>query len=133
MQAFEYASPTTLQEALGLLGSKWGETDVLAGGTDLVSMMKEYLATPKRVVNIKGVKELGGIQSSKTGRHEVFNLGSSVGYSVKQVVDSVGQLAGQPVPHVFGARRPGDSPVGRGQGKEARGSEVVQGGHYRYR
>src|SRR5436853_7218793 len=67
MQAFEYASPTTLQEALGLLGKSWGDTDVLAGGTDLISLMKEYLATPKRLVNIKGIKELGGIQNSKTG------------------------------------------------------------------
>src|SRR6185312_7708420 len=65
MQTFEYANPTTLQEALGLLGNKWGEADVLAGGTDLISLMKEYLATPKRVVNIKGIKELGGIQNSK--------------------------------------------------------------------
>jgi xanthine dehydrogenase YagS FAD-binding subunit len=67
MQAFEYANPTTLPEALGLLGNKWGETGVLAGGTDLISLMKEYLETPKRVVNIKGIKELGGIQTSKTG------------------------------------------------------------------
>ncbi|HKW98877.1 MAG TPA: FAD binding domain-containing protein [Bryobacteraceae bacterium] len=67
MQAFEYANPSTLQEALGLLSSKHGEADVLAGGTDLISLMKEYLATPKRVVNIKGIKELGGIQSTKTG------------------------------------------------------------------
>jgi len=74
MQAFEYANPTTLQEALGLLGSKWGETGVLAGGTDLISLMKEYLETPKRVVNIKGIKELGGIQTSKTG----LRIGSTV-------------------------------------------------------
>ncbi len=67
MQAFEYANPATLQEALALLSSKWGETDVLAGGTDQISLMKEYLATPKRVVNIKSIKELGGIQNAKTG------------------------------------------------------------------
>ena len=67
MQAFEYANPTTLQEALGLLSTKWGEADVLAGGTDQISLMKEYLATPKRVVNIKNIKELGGITISKTG------------------------------------------------------------------
>jgi xanthine dehydrogenase YagS FAD-binding subunit len=67
MQAFEYADPTTLQEALGLLGSKWGEADVLAGGTDQLSLMKDYLATPKRLVNVKNIKELGGIQNSKTG------------------------------------------------------------------
>jgi len=67
MQAFEYASPSTLHEALGLLGSQWGEADVLAGGTDEISLMKEYLHTPKRVVNIKGVKELGGIHHSAQG------------------------------------------------------------------
>jgi xanthine dehydrogenase YagS FAD-binding subunit len=67
MQAFEYANPTTLQEALGLLGTKWGEADVLAGGTDQLSLMKEYLVTPKRLVNVKNIKELGGIQNSKAG------------------------------------------------------------------
>lgn len=74
MQDFEYASPTTLQEAAGLLGSRWGEVDVLAGGTDLISMMKEHLATPKRLVNIKDIKELGGIQNGKAG----LRIGSTV-------------------------------------------------------
>lgn len=67
MQAFEYANPATLQEALGLLATKWGETDVLAGGTDQLNLMKDYLATPKRLVNIKSIKELGGIQNTKGG------------------------------------------------------------------
>jgi xanthine dehydrogenase YagS FAD-binding subunit len=67
MQPFEYANPTTVQEAVGQLGSQWGEADVLAGGTDLISLMKEYLVTPKRLVNIKNIKELGGIQDSKSG------------------------------------------------------------------
>ncbi|HEY6715433.1 MAG TPA: GDP-mannose 4,6-dehydratase, partial [Reyranella sp.] len=44
------------------------------------------------------------------GRHDVFNLGSGTGHSVKQVVDSIGRVVGRPVPHVYGARRPGDSP-----------------------
>ena len=67
MQAFEYANPTTLKEATALLGSKWGEADVLAGGTDQISLMKDYLHTPKRVVNIKNIKELGGIRKSGAG------------------------------------------------------------------
>ena len=67
MQAFEYANPSTLDEALGLLGSSWEEANVLAGGTDLLSLMKEYIHTPKRVVNIKNIKDLGGIQKSATG------------------------------------------------------------------
>lgn len=67
MQAFEYASPATLQEAIALLGPKWGDAAVLAGGTDLLSLMKDYVDTPKRVVNIKGIKELGGISKAATG------------------------------------------------------------------
>lgn len=67
MQAFEYANPATLQEALALLGATWSQANVLAGGTDLISCMKDYLATPKRVVNIKNIKELAGIQKTADG------------------------------------------------------------------
>jgi xanthine dehydrogenase YagS FAD-binding subunit len=67
MNSFEYANPTTLQEALGLLGTKWGQADVLAGGTDLLSLMKEHLHEPKRVVNIKNIKELEGISKTADG------------------------------------------------------------------
>jgi xanthine dehydrogenase YagS FAD-binding subunit len=67
MQAFEYANPTTVQEAAGMLGSRWGEVDVLAGGTDQLSLMKEFLATPRRLVNIKNIKELGGIGKASGG------------------------------------------------------------------
>ena len=67
MQAFEYARPATLRAALGLLSSQWGETEVLAGGTDLLGLMKDYVATPKRVVDIKGIRELGGIRSTPAG------------------------------------------------------------------
>jgi xanthine dehydrogenase YagS FAD-binding subunit len=67
MQAFEYANPATLKEALSLLGGSWADAQVLAGGTDLISLMKDYVVSPKRVVNIKAVKELGGIQKTAAG------------------------------------------------------------------
>jgi xanthine dehydrogenase YagS FAD-binding subunit len=67
MQSFEYANPTTVQEATALLGAQWGQADVLAGGTDLLSLIKEDLHTPKRVVNIKNIKELEGIQKTDAG------------------------------------------------------------------
>ncbi len=61
MNAFEFASPTTKEQAVSLLGSEWGETEILAGGTDLLSLMKDYQTTPRRLVNIKDIKELQGI------------------------------------------------------------------------
>ena len=74
MQSFEYANPNSLKEAFGLLGTTWGEAEVLAGGTDLLSLMKDYVLSPKRVVNIKGIKELGGI--SKKGA--TIHIGATV-------------------------------------------------------
>ena len=67
MQAFEHAAPGDLKQALGLLSSKWGETDILAGGTDLLSLMKERIHTPKRVVSLSSIDGLGGIESSADG------------------------------------------------------------------
>ena len=67
MQGFEYANPSTLQEALSSLGSNWDDAHVLAGGTDQISLMKDYVHTPKRVVNIKSVKELHGVSKTAQG------------------------------------------------------------------
>ena len=62
MRAFEYASPMTKEQAVALLADKWGEIEILAGGTDLLSLMKDDVSRPRRLVNIKGVKELQGIR-----------------------------------------------------------------------
>ena len=67
MRGFEYASPTTKEQAVGLLGSNWADADVLAGGTDLLALMKEDVVTPKRLVNIKDIRELRGITVSAKG------------------------------------------------------------------
>jgi xanthine dehydrogenase YagS FAD-binding subunit len=63
MRALEYASPTTKEQAVGLLGRSWSDAAVLAGGTDLLSLMKDNVAAPKRLVNIKGIEELRGIRA----------------------------------------------------------------------
>lgn len=55
MHAFEYAAPKSLDEALKLLGSAWGDTEILAGGTDLLSLMKDFVVQPKRLVNLADV------------------------------------------------------------------------------
>jgi xanthine dehydrogenase YagS FAD-binding subunit len=67
MQPFEYASPKTLKEALALLGASWNDAAVLAGGTDLISLMKEEVMSPRRVVNIKDIAELKGISKTAAG------------------------------------------------------------------
>jgi xanthine dehydrogenase YagS FAD-binding subunit len=74
MQKFEYASPTTKEQAVALLDKNWGETEVLAGGTDLISLMKDFIVTPKRVINIKSVKGLDACKTSSDGSARIGAL-----------------------------------------------------------
>jgi len=67
MRAFEYTSPTTRDQAIGLLGPAWGQAEVLAGGTDLLALMKDDVIQPKRLVNIKEISDLHGITASAQG------------------------------------------------------------------
>lgn len=45
------------------------------------------------------------------GATDVFNLGNAAGYSVMEVIESIGRVSGREVPHVLGGRRAGDPPV----------------------
>jgi len=67
MRPFEYASPTTKEQAVALLGSSWGQAEVLAGGTDLLALMKDDVVHPKRVVNIKQITEMTGVKPTTQG------------------------------------------------------------------
>ena len=67
MRTFEYVSPTDARQAVSLLSASWGQTEVLAGGTDLLALMKEEVVTPKRVVNIKEIKNLSGVNAESNG------------------------------------------------------------------
>ena len=58
MKNFEYAQPRTEAEAIDLLSEKDKCTAVLAGGTDLVGLMKRMVVTPDRVVNICEIDSL---------------------------------------------------------------------------
>ncbi|MBM4013516.1 MAG: molybdopterin dehydrogenase [Planctomycetes bacterium] len=67
MNAFEYARPATVEEAIGLLSAKDGEVAPLAGGTDLLSLMKDFVVEPKRLVSLMGIAPLQAITVGKDG------------------------------------------------------------------
>lgn len=62
MKAFEYASPSTVEEAVALLSAD--SAAALAGGTDLLNRMKDYVTTPDRVVYVKSIGGLADSQAS---------------------------------------------------------------------
>jgi len=66
MKAFEYAAPTSVEDAQkALAGSDDGAA--LSGGTDLISRMKDYVTSPARVVYLKDIKALAGIEEKEGG------------------------------------------------------------------
>src|SRR5215470_16646433 len=65
MKNFTYFRPTTPEQAVGLLENRWGNTELLAGGTDLLDLLKEYVAQPGRVVSLGNIN--GGPQIRNMG------------------------------------------------------------------
>lgn len=82
MRGFEYANPTTKEQAIALLGSSWADAEVLAGGTDLLSLMKDDIVHPKRLVNIKDIPELRAIRATKGG----FSIGATA--TIQELIDN---------------------------------------------
>jgi xanthine dehydrogenase YagS FAD-binding subunit len=78
MRAFDYTDPQTVHEAIALLGQDGHDYErgmrplvgvhPLAGGTDLLTLMKADVAAPSHLVNIKRLAELpSGIADTAQG------------------------------------------------------------------
>src|SRR5215831_15356323 len=83
MQPFEFTSPTNAQQVPALLGKSWGEVEILAGGSDLLSLMKDEITTPKRLVNIKQI----------AGLHAISNEGGALQLGSLVTLDRIGSAA----------------------------------------
>jgi carbon-monoxide dehydrogenase medium subunit len=59
--AFDYHAPTSVEEALTLLGSS-GDVKVLAGGQSLIPVLKLRMAAPEVIVDLGRIESLRGIR-----------------------------------------------------------------------
>ena len=73
MNAFEWMSPRSLNEALQALRLPAGDPDeapqALAGGQDLLTVLKDGLARPNRVVNLKTLPGMNQLKLRSDGLH----------------------------------------------------------------
>lgn len=70
MKAFQLHNPTDLESALALLDTpeaRAGKTRILAGGQDLLTELKEHLAEPDALVNLKHVAGLDALSVAGDG------------------------------------------------------------------
>jgi 4-hydroxybenzoyl-CoA reductase subunit beta len=60
---FTLLRPRALPEALEMLDRHRGEVQILAGGTDLVPSMKQRLFSPRYILDLKAIRDLGHIRN----------------------------------------------------------------------
>jgi xanthine dehydrogenase YagS FAD-binding subunit len=80
MKAFDYAAPTSVEDAVSLL--RVPNAVALSGGTDLISRMKDYVTSPDRVVYLKDIKTLAGI----SGDAKAGGLTIGAGTALSEIV-----------------------------------------------
>ena len=72
MKGFEYYKVITVAQVISLLTRHGERAAILAGGSDILSMMKDRvegpkLHSPQHLIDIKGIKELDYIKEQKSG------------------------------------------------------------------
>jgi aerobic carbon-monoxide dehydrogenase medium subunit len=65
--SFEYFAPTTLDEAIEILGRYGDEGKVLAGGMSLIPVMKLRIARPRALVDINRIEGLDDLYANESG------------------------------------------------------------------
>ena len=83
LREVEYARPTSVQEAVRLLGEQDGARP-LAGGQTLINVMKARAASPDALVDLADLSELKGIELSADG---TLAIGAMTTYT--EIIDSV--------------------------------------------
>lgn len=79
---FQYLEPETVFDALSIMNAYRGTVKIIAGGTEVINLLKLKLISPAYVMNIKKLRELGGISEHE---HEVV-IGANA--SITEIRDS---------------------------------------------
>jgi xanthine dehydrogenase YagS FAD-binding subunit len=109
MRPFEYASPAMLGQAVSLLASPGSAP--LAGGSDLLALMKDGIETPSRLVNLKGILEPRDLRGIRLDSKAVLTIGALVTidelaadptlrFDYGALADAAGRVAGPQIRNV---------------------------------
>jgi UDP-glucose 4-epimerase len=91
---------------------------VAQGKRDAISVFGEDYPTPdgtcvRDYIHVADLAEahLLALRAAQAGEHLICNLGNGEGFSVRQVIETVRQVTGHPIPEVVAPRRGGDPAV----------------------
>ncbi|MFE5214419.1 MULTISPECIES: UDP-glucose 4-epimerase GalE [unclassified Streptomyces] len=91
---------------------------VAQGRRDAISVYGDDYATPdgtcvRDYIHVADLAEahLLALRAARPGTHLICNLGNGSGFSVRQVIETVREVTGRPIPEVVAPRRGGDPAV----------------------
>jgi CO/xanthine dehydrogenase FAD-binding subunit len=61
VKAYEYFKPQTIEEAIGLM-EKLEDARFIAGGTDVLVLLRQKKIAPKNLISLRNIKDLSGIE-----------------------------------------------------------------------
>jgi len=104
---FQYLEPETVFEALSMMDTHRGTVKIIAGGTEVINHLKLRLISPVHIMNIKKLRELGGISEHE---HEVV-IGANASIAeirdspllqqkYKAIAEAASQVAAPPLAHM---------------------------------
>ncbi|MCA1843535.1 MAG: xanthine dehydrogenase family protein subunit M [Actinobacteria bacterium] len=99
MPAFRYHRPSTVDEAVGLLGDYGADAKVLAGGQSLVPLLALRLSHPEHLVDIGRIEGLDTIDDGPGG----FTVGAGVCHAdveLSPVTGRAAPLVAAAMPHI---------------------------------
>ena len=82
-QEFDYYEPSSLDEAIDLLGSYNGRAKLMAGGTHLLVLLKTERETPRALINISRIAGLDSIEL--VGGGKTLSIGGTA--TIRQVLE----------------------------------------------
>lgn len=96
---FDYLEPATIEEAVSLLSKYDGKAKVIAGGTDLVTQIRNKAIKPEYVVDIEGIP---GLEHIKCDTKQGLSIGAlttiralELSNELRQNYPVISQAAGQ--------------------------------------
>ena len=96
---FDYLEPQTVEEAVSLLAKFNREAKVIAGGTDLLNLIRTKIIKPKYVVDISRIPGLDHVKYDAAGTLSIGTLASiralEMSAQVKERHSVISQAAGQ--------------------------------------
>jgi xanthine dehydrogenase YagS FAD-binding subunit len=98
MNRFEVITPSSLRDAARLLAEDRSRA-ALAGGVDLIDLMKQDIEAPRALISLKGLRELDGIAVNSAGELRIGALATldavAAHPAVRERFAAVAQAAGQ--------------------------------------